>query len=39
MKKARMVSMILLAASMVITTGLAVENLVLTCVALHRSRR
>lgn len=39
MKKARTVSMILLAASMVVTTGLAVENLILACVTLHRSRR
>ena len=34
LKKARIVSMIVLAASVVVTAGLAVENLVLACLAL-----
>ena len=38
LKKARIVSMIVLAASVVVTAGLAVENLVLACLALGRKR-
>ena len=39
MKKARMVSQIVLAASILVTAGLAVENLILSVLSLHRSRR
>lgn len=38
LKKARIVSMIVLAASVVVTAGLVVENLVLACLALARKR-
>ena len=38
LKKARIVSMIVLAASVVVAAGLAVENLVLACLALARKR-
>ena len=38
LKKARIVSMIVLAASVVVTAGMAVENLVLACLALARKR-
>ena len=38
LKKARIVSMIVLAASVVITAGLVVENRVLACLALARTR-
>ena len=38
LKKARMVSMIVLAASITITAGLAVENLVLAIIALAHKR-
>ena len=38
MKKARFVSMIILAASVVVTAALAVENLVLACLDLARRR-
>ena len=38
MKRARFVSMIVLAASVVITSALAVENLVLACLDLARRR-
>lgn len=38
LKKARIVSMIVLAASITVTAGLAVENLVLACLALGRKR-
>lgn len=40
LKKARIVSMIVLAASVAVTAGLAVENLVLAAIALaHRRER
>lgn len=38
LKKARIVSMIVLAASIVVTAGLAVENLVLAVIALAKKR-
>ncbi len=38
LKKARIVSMIVLAASIVVTAGLAVENLILACIAMARKR-
>ena len=38
MKRARIVSMIVLAASVVLTAAMAVENLVLACLALARKR-
>lgn len=38
LKKARIVSMIVLAASIAVTAGLAVENLVLAVIALARKR-
>lgn len=38
MKNAKMISMILLAASVLVTCALAVENLVLACVSLKKSR-
>jgi len=38
LKKARIVSMIVLAAAVVVTAGLAVENLVLAIIALARKR-
>ena len=38
LKKARMISMIILAASIIVTAGMAVENLVLACIALARKR-
>ncbi len=38
LKKARIVSMIVLAASLTITAGLAVENLVLAVIALAKKR-
>ena len=38
LKKARIVSMIVLAASVVVTAGLAVANLVLACLDLGRTR-
>ncbi len=38
LKKARFVSMIVLAASVVMTAGLAVENLILACLDLRRKR-
>ena len=38
LKKARIVSMIVLAASIVITAGLAVETLVLAVIALAKKR-
>ena len=38
LKKARIVSMIVLAASVTVTAGLAVENLVLAVIALARKR-
>ena len=38
MKKARFVSMIILAASVVVTSALAVENIVLACLDLARRR-
>ena len=38
LKKARIVSMIVLAASIVVTAGLAVENLVLAIISLARKR-
>ena len=38
LKKARIVSMIVVAASVVVTAALAVENLVLACLALGRKR-
>ena len=37
-RKARIVSMIVLAASITVTAGLAVENLVLAVIALARKR-
>lgn len=38
LKKARFISMIVLAASIAVTAGLAVENLVLAAVALSHKR-
>ena len=38
LKKARFVSMIVLAASVVMTAGLVVENLVLACLDLGKKR-
>ena len=38
LRKARIVSMIVLAASIAVTAGLAVENLVLAVIALARKR-
>ena len=38
LRKARMISMIILAASIIVTAGMAVENLVLACIALARKR-
>lgn len=38
LKKARIISMIILAASITVTAGLAVENLVLAVIALARKR-
>ena len=38
LKKARIISMIILAASIVVTAGMAVENLVLAISALARKR-
>ena len=38
LKKARLISMIILAASITITAGLAVENLVLAAIALAHKR-
>ena len=38
LRKARIVSMIVLAASIAVTAGLAVENLVLAVIALGRKR-
>ena len=38
MKKARFVSMIVLAASVVLTAALAVENIILACLDLARRR-
>lgn len=38
LKKARIVSMIILAASVVVTAGLVVENLVLAIIALAKKR-
>lgn len=38
LRKARIVSMIVLAASVTVTAGLAVENLVLAVIALARKR-
>ena len=38
LKKARIISMIILAASIVLTAGMAVENLVLAIIALARKR-
>ena len=38
LRKARIVSMIVLAASIAVTAGLAVENLVLAVIALARTR-
>ena len=38
LKIARIVSMIVLAASIVVTAGLAVENLILACIAMARKR-
>ena len=38
LKKARIISMIILAASIVFTAGMAVENLILACIALARKR-
>lgn len=38
LKKARIVSMIILAAAIAVTAALAVENLVLACIALARKR-
>ena len=38
LRKARIVSMIVLAASITVTAGLAVENLVLAVIALARKR-
>lgn len=39
LKKARIITMIVLAASVVLTAGLAVANLVLTCLDLSRRGR
>ena len=38
LKKARIISMIILAASILVTAGMAVENLVLASIALARKR-
>ena len=38
LKKARIISMIILAASVVVTAAMMVENLVLACIALGRKR-
>ena len=38
LKKARIISMIILAASIAVTAGMAVENLVLAILALARTR-
>ena len=38
LKKARIISMIILAASIAVTAGMAVENLVLAIIALARRR-
>lgn len=38
LKKARIISMIILAASIVVTAGMAVENLVLAIIALAKKR-
>ena len=38
LKKARIISMIILAASIAVTAGMAVENLVLAIIALARKR-
>ena len=38
LKKARIISMIILAASVVVTAAMMVENLVLACIALARKR-
>ena len=38
LKKARIISMIILAAAIVFAAGMAVENLVLACIALGRKR-
>ena len=38
LRKARIISMIILAASIIFAAGMAVENLVLACIALSRKR-
>ena len=38
LRRVRIISMIILAASLVVTAGMAVENLILACLALSRRR-
>ena len=38
LRRARVISMIVLAASIVFAAGMAVENLILACIALSRKR-